>query len=259
MHPTLQETLALVRRAHKGQVDKAGRPYHEHLERVLARMMERWPNAMLAEQHAALLHDILEDTKITAEDLEGYGYSSHEISIVQAVTRPRNSQSYLEWIQALADRNFVSAIMVKWADNRDNADPDRLALLQSDVSQALAKRYEAARLILEVPLAQFRLRQLEAETFHRHETLRFFADPPIVWRNAGDTDVNGGPITESGWYVDPYCHPMCCRPDGPFSTSDDARNWAWTEYEIPAELRVSSVAPPDSERSGGGGCDDADR
>lgn len=31
-----------------------------------------------------------------------------------------------------------------------------------------------------------------------------------------------GKVTETGWYVHPYCHPGCCRPDGPFATREDA-------------------------------------
>ncbi len=244
MRPGLHETLELVRRVHAGQVDKAGRPYHEHLERVLARLLERWPNAMYYEQSAALLHDILEDIELTAVDLLRMGYDKHTIQIVQTVTKPNDGRPYLEWIQSLADSNFVGALMVKWADNRDNADPGRLALLTSGTRQALAEKYEAARAIIEVPLAQHDIRQAALDEAHRRELQRFYAEPPAVWRMVGDGDVNGGPITESGWYVDPYCDPLCCRPFGPFRTLEDACAWTWTEYDVPEEARVYPTVLP---------------
>ncbi len=236
---TLDDTRALMRRAHAGQMDKAGMPYHEHPERVLARLLERWPETLLQdEQHAALLHDVLEDTAVTAPELRKLGYSSHTVKIVQAVTKPKNRPPYLKWIQSLADSEFIAPILIKWSDCCDNADPARLALLPPDMQAAFAEKYGSARAILEVPLEQLRIRQAKAKEAHRYELNRWYADPPVVYRNAGDDDVNGGPITESGWYVDPYCHPMCCRPDGPFSTADEARDWAWREYEIPVEMRV---------------------
>ena len=75
----------------------------------------------------------------------------------------------------------------------------------------------------------------------------WFADPPVYFRKAGDTDVRDGPITEDGWYVDPYCHPMCCRPDGPFTTEEEAREWAWQEHEVPEEMRVRKPESPSGE------------
>ncbi len=243
--PSLDDTLALMRRAHAGQVDKAGRPYHEHPERVLARMLERWPDAMYYEKHAALLHDVLEDTDVSGKELRRLGYSSFEVAIVQALTKSKGDISYLKWIQKLADSNYISVLKVKWADNRDNADPERLALLPPETGQSLAERYEAARAILEVPLGEYDKRQIAAAEAHRRQLQSWYADPPVVLRTSGDTDVNGGPITETGWYVDPYCHPMCCRPDGPFVTYEQARDWAWTEYEVPENLRLNTSSAPE--------------
>ena len=244
--PTLDDTLALMRRAHAGQVDMAGRPYHEHPERVLSRMLERWPDAMYYEKHAALLHDVLEDTDVSAKELRRLGYSPFDVEIVEALTKPAGDVPYLKWIQLLADSNFISALKVKWADNRDNADPGRLALLPPDKSQFLAERYEAARAILEIPLGDCDKRQIASAESHHQVLQRWYADPPVLLRTSGDTDVNGGPITETGWYADPYCHPMCCRPEGPFATYDLACDWAWTQYEVPEDMRIHTSAAPDA-------------
>ena len=56
---SLEEAIALARRAHSGQTDKAGRPYIEHPLRVMHRLHGEY------ERMAAILHDVLEDTPIT--------------------------------------------------------------------------------------------------------------------------------------------------------------------------------------------------
>ena len=129
--PMIANTVTVMCAAHYGQVDMAGMPYQEHPERVLHRMLARWPDATVDEQHAALLHDVLADTSITEADLRRLGYS---------------------WVQVIADSGVVSAIRVKWAENRDNADPERLALLPKEVRIELAARYAAALVVLEAAL-----------------------------------------------------------------------------------------------------------
>jgi (p)ppGpp synthase/HD superfamily hydrolase len=63
----LDEATALARRAHAGQTDKAGRPYIEHPLRVMHRLRGEY------EQLAAILHDVLEDTPVTENDLRSAG------------------------------------------------------------------------------------------------------------------------------------------------------------------------------------------
>src|SRR3954462_5639568 len=81
--PTIEDTKALIARAHATQTDKAGKPYVEHLMRVYHRLKqkrasitdhllstEEWEHVL----HAALVHHILEDTSPTADDLRALGY-----------------------------------------------------------------------------------------------------------------------------------------------------------------------------------------
>jgi len=76
--PTIEDTKALIARAHAKQTDKAGKPYVEHLMRVYHRSKQKRasiPDHLVSPEewehvlHAALLHDILEDTPYTADDL----------------------------------------------------------------------------------------------------------------------------------------------------------------------------------------------
>lgn len=56
----------------------------------------------------------------------------------------------------------------------------------------------------------------------------FVTDRPR-WLKRGYAYVAGGPIHMAGYYLDPFCHPMCCRPVGPFKTEQDAAIWVrWT-------------------------------
>ena len=152
MSVSLEQTRDLMRRAHAGQVDKAGQPYHTHPERVLERLLRRFPEASESEQHAALLHDVLEDTEISAEDLAAAGYSREVIDLVSWLTRPPGT-SYLEWMAQLGENAPLGALRVKLADNADNSDPVRLAALPEH-ERGLSRRYEQARAILEAALSR---------------------------------------------------------------------------------------------------------
>ncbi len=66
MSPTLDETRAFVAKLFAGNVDKGGKPYAEHCFRVEARLP---PSATEDERHAALLHDVIEDTDVTDVEL----------------------------------------------------------------------------------------------------------------------------------------------------------------------------------------------
>lgn len=141
------DAAALAKRLHDGQFDKAGEPYFGHLERVVANLLRRWPDASQDEIAAAWLHDVIEDCAITAQDLHELGASQETCRIVAAVTRPAGSD-YLAWIGALARSGDRSALRVKLADNEDNRAPERVAAL-ADGQHRLATRYEPARRLLE--------------------------------------------------------------------------------------------------------------
>lgn len=150
---TIVETLKFVKEIHRGHVDALGRPYHKHLERVLAHVQRLFPDADEDVQHAALLHGSVEEKKTTLEALRDAGYSPEIIGMVEWNTRPRGPDAppYLEWIRHLADRAPLGAIMIKIADNEDNNDPQRIARLpegQRNVSAVYAK----ARRILEAAI-----------------------------------------------------------------------------------------------------------
>jgi (p)ppGpp synthase/HD superfamily hydrolase len=138
----LDRALDLARQHHAGQYDKAGRPYFGHVCRVVERV--KTPDEKLA----AAMHDLLEDTDLTANDLLLAGASPAVVEAVVALTRAPG-ESYDEFCRRAA-RNGI-ARSVKLADIADNADEDRLQLLDVELADRLREKYRRAREIVMGP------------------------------------------------------------------------------------------------------------
>lgn len=133
-HPSVDDTVALIKRLHAEQIDKGGEEYWRHPVSV----MRRIPGATDHECHVALLHDVLEDTSMTAQGLLRLGYLFEVVWDVNTVTRRRSSGSYSAWIETIATLGERAAIRVKIADNLD---PDRLAKLPASERERLTAKY----------------------------------------------------------------------------------------------------------------------
>jgi (p)ppGpp synthase/HD superfamily hydrolase len=132
---TLDEAIQVARRAHEGQLDKSGRPYIAHPLRVMGAMRGEH------ERMAAVLHDVVEDTTVTLDDLTEAGCPAEVLAAVAAVSkRPGEEQSaYLARVAA-----NPMALAVKRADIADNMSPDRLARLDAETQERLRTKYESA-------------------------------------------------------------------------------------------------------------------
>ena len=104
--PSLEDTIAFVVESHRGQVDKAGIPYVIHLFRVMLRAETE------EEMIIALLHDIVEDTDVTEEELLSRGYPRHVVTAVIDLTR-RDCENYSEYILR-AGRNPLARRIKKY-------------------------------------------------------------------------------------------------------------------------------------------------
>ncbi|HWM02515.1 MAG TPA: HD domain-containing protein [Actinophytocola sp.] len=132
---TLDDAIQVARRAHEGQLDKSGRPYIAHPLRVMG---------MVTGTHqrmTAVLHDVVEDTDVTLDDLVAAGCPDEVLAAVAAISkRPGEPQSdYLT--RVLAD---PIALVVKRADIADNMSPDRMGRLDAETQERLRTKYEAA-------------------------------------------------------------------------------------------------------------------
>lgn len=145
---TARDAETFARHAHLGQLDKVGDTYICHLERVAARVREWAPflswDRMSADEivQAAWLHDVVEDTPYSFADLRREGFSEWVNQTVQGLTKD-TSESYQEWIEGIAT-DVPSVILVKLADNLDNADPRRVALVAETDRDRLRSKYEAS-------------------------------------------------------------------------------------------------------------------
>tara|TARA_B100001250_G_scaffold359413_1_gene336267 strand:+ start:818 stop:1339 length:522 start_codon:yes stop_codon:yes gene_type:complete len=115
--PTLQDAIDLATKYHEGQYDKGGKAYIGHPIRVMKKMVYE------DEKIVAVLHDIVEDTDITLQDLRDMGYNSMIVNAIDCLSK-RDGESYDDFIErTLTD---TLACIVKLGDIEDNMDLDRL-------------------------------------------------------------------------------------------------------------------------------------
>lgn len=130
---------AWANRLHDGQVDKAGRPYVTHPERVAGRM--NTPE----EQVVGWLHDTVEDTGLTLQEIENQ-FGSETAAAVDAISR-RDGEEWAEYLKRVK-KNEV-ARKVKISDLIDNSNLSRIPnVTLRDVDRQ--ERYnKALRLMME--------------------------------------------------------------------------------------------------------------
>lgn len=127
--------------AHAGQVDKIGVAYIEHVRSVAAGLTPFGDELVMA----GLLHDIIEDTDWTAEQLRGAGIPDRVVGLVEAVTNQKGV-AYEEKIRRITSSR--DATLIKISDNAHNSHPDRAAQLPEEKRARLAAKYRAARDVL---------------------------------------------------------------------------------------------------------------
>lgn len=125
--------------AHRGQVDKAGKPYVEHPRRV-AELAKRRGSDKVEHLVVALLHDVVEDTPITLDEL-GWVFPAHIVAAIDAITH-RAGEPRGDYYARVAVNDI--AFQVKLADIADNTDPARLAELDQPTRDRLLAKYEHA-------------------------------------------------------------------------------------------------------------------
>jgi (p)ppGpp synthase/HD superfamily hydrolase len=138
-HPQVVLAEAIAREAHAGQVDKLGADYIDHPRRVAEQLDE--PIA----RSAAWLHDVVEDSPISADELLRRGVDPAVVEVVVLMTRTTDVASD-EYYARLAAHPIARA--VKRADIADNTAPWRVAQLDPELGERLAAKYAAALVAL---------------------------------------------------------------------------------------------------------------
>ena len=124
-----EKAYKIAKKAHLGQVDKAGEDYIKHPEKVASFVKTD------EEKAVAYLHDVIEDTELTLEDLYEYGFSKEILEAVDIITKKRG-EDYQSYLNSVKKNKLARA--VKLADLRHNSDLTRF----TEVTEKNIKRKE---------------------------------------------------------------------------------------------------------------------
>lgn len=113
----IDDALALVASKFQGMTDKDGEPYVMHCLRVMMGVDD--PLA----QQVALMHDLVEDTDVTIEDLKTRGFAAEVLAAVDLVTH-KSEDSYAEYVVRIKENPIARS--VKLSDLRDNSAMGRI-------------------------------------------------------------------------------------------------------------------------------------
>ena len=131
------KAMNLAYNAHHGQFDKGGVPYIFHPIHLAEEMDDEISTCV------ALLHDTVEDTAVTLEDLAAQ-FPAEVVNAVRLLTHGEDVD-YFDYVRAI--RQNPIAVKVKLADLRQNGDPKRIC--NQGNQERRREKYAAARAILE--------------------------------------------------------------------------------------------------------------
>lgn len=131
--------------AHRGQADKGGNAYFTHPFRVSQEIKNYffgWSSDFdkFIAECVALLHDVIEDSDITADDLVNEGFEHAIVNRVVRMTR-KEGESYMDYIKRIGEDNICR--IVKMCDLKDNMDITRLGKLTDKDFDRLKKYHKA--------------------------------------------------------------------------------------------------------------------
>ncbi|MCG8606954.1 GTP pyrophosphokinase [bacterium] len=136
---TLERAIRIAAQIHEGQADRYGSPYILHPLRVMMRCSGE--RAMIV----ATLHDVVEDSDMTLDDLRKEGFDEETVMAIDCLTK-RDGEAYMQYIERVKPDPL--AVKVKLADLEDNIDPTRIPVDQPLDGARLARYHEARRVLM---------------------------------------------------------------------------------------------------------------
>lgn len=110
----LEKAIELALKYHKGQIKNGtGEKFILHVLRVMLKMDTE------EEKISAVLHDVIEKSNCTLEDLKHRGFSDKVINTVDALSK-RKGEDYSEYIKRV--KKDSNAVKIKIADLEENMD-----------------------------------------------------------------------------------------------------------------------------------------
>ncbi len=132
--------LKLCFDAHKDQLDKSGMPYVFHPFHLAEQMKDEDTTVV------ALLHDVIEDTNHTLDELRDLGFSEQVITAISLMTHAPGVP-YMDYVGRIKTNPI--ARVVKLADLRHNSDMSRLDTVTEEDKQRVEKYRKAIELLEE--------------------------------------------------------------------------------------------------------------
>lgn len=138
--PITKKALKLCFEAHKKQVDKSGMPYVFHPFHLAEQMQTEETTVV------ALLHDLVEDTDYTIEDLVSMGFSKNMTDAIALMTHA-DDVTYMDYVRKI--KNNPIAKVVKLADLKHNSDLTRLDVVDEKALKRKEKYLKAIKILEE--------------------------------------------------------------------------------------------------------------
>ena len=133
-----KKAITLMFNAHKDQLDKSGIPYVFHPFHLAEQMNTEETTVV------ALLHDVVEDTDYSIEDIESMGFGKSVCDALRLLTHDKNVP-YMDYVRRIKENPIATA--VKIADLKHNSDLTRLDAVSSDDKERVEKYREALRIL----------------------------------------------------------------------------------------------------------------
>ena len=134
----LDHALSIAVKAHTGQKDKGGEAYILHP----LRLMMKFESEEL--KIIAVLHDVVEDSSITIDDLKQYGFNQNILNAIHCLSK-REHEKYEDFILRIKSNSLASKVKIE--DIKDNINVLRIPTL-SDIDLSRVKKYHHALKVL---------------------------------------------------------------------------------------------------------------
>lgn len=133
-----KKALKLCFEAHKEQMDKSGMPYVFHPFHLAEQMNDEVTTIV------ALLHDVVEDTDYTLNDLQNMGFGKDVIDALALLTHDPDVP-YMDYVSKIKENPIAKA--VKLADLKHNSDISRVDVVDEKVLKRREKYQKALQLL----------------------------------------------------------------------------------------------------------------
>ena len=134
----LYKSLEVMTKLFENKCDKGGIPYSVHLLKVYSGVSD------YKEKCCALLHDVIEDTDVTYDDLKEVGFDDEVVEILSILTKDKG-EDYTKYIDRIINSGNIHALNIKLVDLAHNMEVGRIKNPSINDYERINKRYLPAR------------------------------------------------------------------------------------------------------------------